>query len=336
MVKTGAVLVQVILLLAFLNGCSGTAAVSPSPITTGSISSTPSRTTLFILDRLDSLPPGKVKIHEDNDLYPPVLHSDDYEKPVPLPFPVNTAGAEDSPFILPDGNTLYFFFTPDPNIPVEKQLFDGVTGIYRCSKKADGAWSEPERIILNDDIALDGAEYINGSAMWFASTRPGYTGVRLFTAELIGGVWRNWQYAGGRFPAGYEVGEFHFSTDWKELYFHSLRPGGKGGYDIWMTRDVDGVWQEPVNIEVVNSMETDGWPYLTQDGNELWFLRFYLGTPAIFRSVKLNGEWGEPELIISQFAGEPSLDNDGNIYFVHHYYKDGVMLEADIYVAKKK
>jgi hypothetical protein len=41
-------------------------------------------------------------------------------------------------------------------------------------------------------------------------------------------------------------------------------------------------------------------------------------------------------LIISQFAGEPSLDNQGNIYFTHHFFKDGVMLEADYYVAMKK
>ena len=41
--------------------------------------------------------------------------------------PVNTSGREDSPFLLPDGQTLYFFFTPDVSIPAEKQLFDGVT-----------------------------------------------------------------------------------------------------------------------------------------------------------------------------------------------------------------
>jgi hypothetical protein len=41
-------------------------------------------------------------------------------------------------------------------------------------------------------------------------------------------------------------------------------------------------------------------------------------------------------LIISQFAGESSVDNEGNIYFTHHFYKDGVMLEADYYVAYRK
>ena len=77
-------------------------------------------------------------------------------------------------------------------------------------------------------------------------------------------------------------------------------------------------------------------PYISPDGNELWFNRFYLGSPAIYRSKKINNEWQEPELIISQFAGEPTLDNDGNIYFVHHYYIDGEMIETDIYVAMKK
>jgi len=308
---------------------------SPASVTTAATTTTTTKS-LYLCTRAEAIPTDAVKILPKGDVYPPILHSDEYETPVPLPGPVNTAGAEDSPFIMPDGNTLYFFFTPDVRVPVEKQLFDGATGVYRSVKNASGLWSEPIRIILNNDIALDGAQFVQGKDMWFCSARPGYTGVQLFAAEWIDGRWQNWQYTGGQFPPGYEVGELHFSTDWQELYFHSARPGGKGGYDIWVTRKVDGKWQEPENIEAVNSAETDGWPYLSQDGNELWFLRFYMGTPAIFKSAKINGEWGEPELIISQFAGEPSLDDAGNLYFVHHFYKDGVMLEADIYMAEKK
>ena len=37
--------------------------------------------------------------------------------------------------------------------------------------------------------------------------------------------------------------------------------------------------------------------------------------------------------MLSQFAGEPSLDNAGNIYSTHHYFRDGKMVEADLYVA---
>ncbi|MBU0456865.1 MAG: hypothetical protein KKD75_01850 [Nanoarchaeota archaeon] len=103
-----------------------------------------------------------------------------------------------------------------------------------------------------------------------------------------------------------------------------------------MLKRIDGEWKNPVNIEAVNSEEIEGWPYVTADGNEMWFNRRYLGTPATFRSKRINGEWQKPELIVSQFAGEPTLDKNGNLYFVHHYYDNGVMLEADIYVAYRK
>jgi len=46
--------------------------------------------------------------------------------------------------------------------------------------------------------------------------------------------------------------------------------------------------------------------------------------------------WGEPVLIVSRFAGEPTLDKEGNLYFAHHFYWEGVMLDADIFIAKKK
>jgi hypothetical protein len=285
--------------------------------------------------RYEALPTDVLKITPETDIYLPILHSGEYEEPVTLPYPVNTAGAEDSPFILDDGSTLYYFFTPDVRVPAEKQLLDGVTGIYVTQKTGDG-WKEPERVVLNDDISLDGAEFAQDNIIWFASARAGYDGINWFTAEFIDGKWQDWEYAGDWFPASYEVGELHFTKDWTQLYFHSGRPGGKGGYDIWTTQLVDGQWQEPVNIEGVNSAESEGWPWVSQDGRELWFNRTYLGTPALFRSRQVDGKWTEPELMISRFAGEPTLDNKGNLYFVHHYYKDGIMLEADIYLAKKK
>ena len=98
-----------------------------------------------------------------------------------------------------------------------------------------------------------------------------------------------------------------------------------------------GEWQTPENVAAVNTVADERWLYVTQDGKGLWFTGTYLGSPAICRSVKVNGAWGEPELIISQFAGEPSVDGDGNIYFVHHFYTaDSRMIEADIYTAQRK
>jgi hypothetical protein len=285
--------------------------------------------------REQAIPAKVVKITPETDIYPPVMHSAEYEQPIPMPYPVNTAGAEDSGFMMPDGNTYYLWFTPDPNIPVQEQLLDGVTGLY-VSHKLNGVWQEPRRIWLQHPgkLALDGCLFVQGNSMWFASARTGYTGMNWFIASFVNGEWKDWRDAG--FNPDYEVGELHISADGQKLYFHSARRGGKGQYDIWVSKKENGAWLTPQNVAVVNSPDSEGWPFLTEAGNELWFTRTYRGTPAIFRSKMVNGNWQAPELIISQFAGEPSLDSEGNIYFTHHFYKDNVMLEADYYMARKK
>lgn len=287
------------------------------------------------VDRIDKLPSEIVKRGPETDQYPPILHSNEYEEPIPLPYPINTAGAEDSAFILPDGNTLYFFFTPDVRIPPEKQLLDDVSGVW-VSHKLDGLWSKPERVRLQEPgkLALDGAVCIQGDEMWFCSVREGYTGVNMYTSERVDRQWKNWHYVGERLMKELQIGEVHLHGE--NLYFHSPRNDGKGNYDIWVTTRTENSWSDPINIEAVNTDGMDGFPFISSDGNELWFCRTYLGTSAIFRSLKVNDTWQRPKLIISQFAGEPTLDDAGNIYFIHHYFEDGVMIEADIYVAYKK
>jgi len=284
--------------------------------------------------RESRLPSDIIKQSPDTDLHPPILHSDEYETPILLEI-ISTSGAEDSPFILPSGDKLYFFFTPDVRVPANEQLLDGVTGIWE-SNKVDGIWQEPTRVWLQEvgKLALDGAAFVRDDEMWFASAREGYTGVNMFTSTYDGENWVDWTRVSDQFVNEYRVGEMHIYSN--ELYYHSDLEGGKGNFDIWMIRRIDDEWTTPTNIEVVNTEEMDGYPFISSNGEEMWFCRTYLGTPAVYRSVRVEGVWQEPELIVSQFAGEPTLDDEGNLYFVHHYFIDGVMIEADIYVAYKK
>lgn len=282
------------------------------------------------VDRESKIPAGAVKMSPETDEHPPFVYSEDYEEPVPVPGEINTAGAEDSPFVTEDGNTVYFFFTPDVNVPVEKQILDGVTGIY-VSKKINGAWGRPERVVLQETrkLAGDGCAFVRGNILWFCSAREGYTGVNWFTAEYKDGRWQDWKIAD---IPDYKVGELHITADGMELYFGSDRPGGKGNLDIWVSRNAQEEWQEPVNVAAVNTADGEGWPAISPDGNELWFTRNY----GIWRSKKVNREWQEAELVLSPLAGEPSIDGAGNLYFVHHFYVNEKMIEADIYVAYKK
>jgi hypothetical protein len=284
--------------------------------------------------RYSKIPDDLIKILPEDDLNPPVSESDEYYDPVTVPGLVNTPGGEDSSFILPNGDTLYFFFTPDVGVPVERQIVDEVTGIYK-STLIGGEWSESARVLLQDSdkLAVDGCEVVVGDTMYFCSAREGYTGLHWFKAELKDDKWINWVCVDDWMKTfEYEVGELHFSADLKTLYFHSSRGGGKGGYDIWVSEWDNGEWGYPVNLEIVNSMGNEGWPCLSPDETELWFSRDY----GVWRSKLVDGEWSMPERMFFPLAGEPTVDSEGNVYFTHHFFDGDVMLEADIYVAYKK
>lgn len=306
------------------------------------------------VDRLALIPSSRVNYTPALDSHPPVLQgaaAAEFHAPVPLPYPVNTAGGEDSAFVLPDGNTLFFFFTPDVAQSANQQLVDGVTGIYVTHKNATtGLWEEPQRVYLQDcgDPALDGCAYVtdNGSQMWFCTIREGIAReIDIYRATRVPGTdnWTSWESVGTLLNEQYLVGELHLSSDGTELYYHSDRPGGQGGIDLWVTRRLaNGSWGTPENLAALNTNRTDGWPWLNQAGDELWFTRADPGAPALYRSRRVNGQWGTPELMVSPFAGEATLDAAGNLYFTHHYYTydasagGDVILEADIYVAYRK
>jgi len=307
-------IITLILLSAIISGCTAQ----------------PNAKQYKFVDRESKIPSSAVKITAETDKYPPKVHSAAYQKPVAVPGLINTAGFEDSPFVFE--NKLYFFFTPS-NIAPELQVQDEISGIYAAVNE-QGKWSEPWRVHLQDPgkLALDGCEFIQNSILWFCSSREGFEGINWFTAELNGGTWQNWQKAD--FPDDYQVGELHIYGN--ILYFHSNRTGGAGGFDIWFSSNIEGSWSLPENVSSVNTPDDERQPFISADGKQLWFTGTYLGTPAVYKSEKVNGVWKKPKLTVSQFAGEPVLDEKGNLYFVHTFYDGTNFLEADIYVAYKK
>jgi hypothetical protein len=293
-------------------------------------------------DRAERVPAHKVTPEED--AWPPQVAAG-WSQPVPLPYPVNTSGGEDSPFLMPDGQGLYFFFTPDVSKPAQEQLFDGLTGIWFTHRSGE-TWSEPERVLLADpgELALDGCEFVTEQLMYFCTIRTGYTEIQWFRADMVDGLWQGWYDASEELRQDeYEVGELHISADGQALYFHSKRSGGYGGLDIWVSGLMPGGWSEPANLgPTVNTPNDEGWPYISPDEQELWFTgQSTKGQPgpAIFHSQRQpDGSWGQAEEIVSSFAGEPTLSEDGrSLYFVHHYFNADVtqMLEADIYVTTR-
>jgi hypothetical protein len=253
-------------------------------------------------------------------------------EPVPLGVGVSTAGAEDSPFIVPDGRELYFFFTPDVDVPPEEQLVDGVTGIWQ-TERVDGRWADPRRLDLGSGPSLDGAVVVSDDTMWFASVRAGnYTEVDVYTAERVDGRWPNATNAGEQLNRAFDVGEFHVVPDGSTIFFD--REG-----DLYQSHQSGASWRTPERLGVSSRTYSESQPFVTPAGDQLWFTgasrNGYPG-PAVFRSTWTASDWGAPEEAVSDFAGDPCLDEAGSLYFLHHYFEeDRTMLEADIYVSRR-
>jgi hypothetical protein len=328
---SGSLVVRILLLGVLVSGCQQG---GPSP-------SAPSTAP----NRQGSIPSGLAKVSPADDSWQPTIASG-WSRPVPVGAPIDTAGAEDSPFVAPDGRTLYFFFTPDASVPVQGQVSDGVTGIW-ASRAGEGGWLEPDRVVLASpgQAHLDGCPVVTGDRMYFCSARAGnLREIDIYVATLANGVWIEPKNAGPWFNQTAEVGEMHITANGRELYFASRRAGGAGGFDLWLSRAEGAGWSPPENLgSDVNTTGDENRPFVTQDGKELWFdsaSRKGRPGPAVYRCLRgSNGSWGECTEIVSTFAGEPTLSGDGKtLYFVHHYYSADLkrMIEADIYVAVRQ
>ena len=93
--------------------------------------------------------------------------------------------------------------------------------------------------------------------------------------------------------AGYSTGYPCFSPDGKALYFASDRPGGYGGYDLYVSYRTGASWSTPENLgPAVNTMGNEITPFF--DGSSLYFASDFhkgFGGFDIFKVEENNGRW---------------------------------------------
>lgn len=93
--------------------------------------------------------------------------------------------------------------------------------------------------------------------------------------------------------AGYSTGYPCFSPDGKALFFASDRPGGYGGYDLYVSYRTGASWSTPENLgPAVNTLGNEITPFF--DGNALYFASDFhkgFGGFDIFKVEQNNGRW---------------------------------------------
>ncbi len=89
------------------------------------------------------------------------------------------------------------------------------------------------------------------------------------------------------------------SNDGNTIYFVSFRKDGIGDKDIYKSsKNSDGNWSKAENLgETINTPLDEDSPYLSEDGNTLYFSskgHDGIGGYDIFKSDLVNGSWGTP------------------------------------------
>jgi len=128
------------------------------------------------------------------------------------------------------------------------------------------------------------------------------------------------------------------------IVFASSRPGGSGGLDLYKTAYRNGTWTEPENLgSDVNSAYNETTPFLSRDGNTLYFSsdnpERSIGGLDVFKTTYVNAvqRWTEPKnlgLPVNS-AGDDAhfrLAPDGFTAFFSSDRKDGFG-QRDLYMA---
>jgi Tol biopolymer transport system component len=150
-------------------------------------------------------------------------------------------------------------------------------------------------------------------------------------------------------------GDWHpsISADGLSLYFNSNRPGGYGGYDLWVTtrETTDDPWGAAVNLgPTVNSSRDEVAPSISADGLSLYFSDPFNPRPGGYGSTDIwvttrattEDDWGTPVNLgppVNTLADEivSSISPDGlQLYFCDYQaQRPGGLGSFDLWVTTR-
>lgn len=163
-------------------------------------------------------------------------------------------------------------------------------------------WSKPHDI--SEDIESDGyfkSCYLSYDGTYMLLYRDDYGNGNIYFTQRDGRRWSKVEKLPKQINSKANENHASLSKDGNTMYFSSDRPGGLGGFDIYKSvKDLKGRWGEPVNLgESINTMFEEDTPFLSEDGNTLYFAseaHSSMGGYDIFKSTKdADGNWSEPQ-----------------------------------------
>lgn len=203
------------------------------------------------------------------------------------------------------GNKLYFASARNTGGKKYKRTEEPFLDIYEAAY-TNGKFSNPVKI--KGDVNTKFHEGIvaispDGNTMYFdrndyfegkyRKDSEGENQIKLFTAELIDGQWRNIQSVPFN-NSEYKVGHPALSENGNVLYFASTMPGGHGGSDLYrVTINTDGSFGTPENLgPEINTEGNEVFPFIGSDGSLYFSSDGHLGLGGLdvfFAEKTANG-----------------------------------------------
>lgn len=221
----------------------------------------------------------------------------------------------------------------DPTADCKINLSDAVylvNYIFKSGKLPD--WTVCFDVPVNLGTPINSADVeesffitYDGKRAYFASNKPlTFGGSDLFYSDWdsVTGNWGAPVNLGPGINSGWDDITPCVSSDAKRLYFQAFgRAGGLGGWDVWYCEwdSINDQWGIPQNPGPnINSSEGEGTPFVTVDGQELYFV----GPGGLYVSCWTGSEWGPRDYLdtmVNNYGNEaaPSLPADEN--WLYHY-----------------
>jgi hypothetical protein len=196
---------------------------------------------------------------------------------------INTSGSDGAPCLSADDLELYFYSERPGALEEGSYLW--------ISKRAtrDDEWGEPVNfgpINLNGEVQYGNGPCLSsdGLELYFDVWRGPQAGIDLgmISRPSVSDPWGEPVNLGPIVNMNGSSDNYNaaLSSDGRMLFFNSNRPGGQGGYDLWLTRRAirDNDWGQPVNLGPrVNTSVTEANPSISADGRTLYYMSYMSG-----------------------------------------------------------
>lgn len=204
--------------------------------------------------------------------------------------PINTEHHNSSFSIAPDGNTMLLnnVYRPDGKL---------VKGLSITRRGADGEWSKPEKVIINDYRNLNKySEFClspNGKVLLMTIQQTDTQGGKDIYVSFLnpdGRTWSKPKNLGGRVNTAESETSPFLAADGVTLYYSTSGFSGFGSNDIFVTRRLDDSWTKwstPKNLgSEINTNKWDAYFSIPAKADFAYYITYHRSTAGsgdIFR-----------------------------------------------------